>query len=114
MLSPPDWSTIVASARTSAHLMLAVPPAPAGPVGPLGPAGPVGPLGPAGPAGPAGIWPDLKSARSREWFLTLMLVTELFLSCAVPTLFLGRAVATAQLVPVSPSKSARHATTSAG
>src|SRR5919201_4565389 len=113
---PPDWATIVASARTSAHLMFAAPADPAGPVGPLAPVAPFGPeapVGPAGPAGPLGTWPFLKSIRSSEWFLTLLLVTALFLSCAVPTLFLGSAVA-AQLTPPSASSRATHATTIAG
>src|SRR5919198_5503772 len=111
-----DESTIVASALTSAHRMFDEPAAPAGPVGPLAPVapfGPVEPAGPAGPAGPLGTWPFLKSARSSEWFLTLLLVTALFLSCAVPTLFLGRAVA-AQLTPPSASSRATHAMTIAG
>src|SRR5919198_1080773 len=111
-----DESTIVASALTSAHRMFDEPAAPAGPVGPLAPVapfGPVEPAGPAGPAGPLGTWPFLKSTLSSEWFLTLLLVTALFLSCAVPTLFLGSAVA-AQLTPPSAKSRARHAMTIVG
>src|SRR5919204_1585637 len=113
---PPDWATIVASALTSAHLMFAAPADPAGPVGPLAPVvplGPVAPVGPAGPAGPLGIWPFLKSTLSSEWFFTLLLTTALFFSWAVPTLFLGSAVA-AQLTPPSARSRATHAMTIAG
>src|SRR5919201_5676104 len=85
----------------------------AGPLAPAAPFGREGRVGPAGPAGPLGTWPFLKSIRSSEWFLTLLLVTALFLSCAVPTLFRGRAVA-AQLAPPSASSRATHATTIAG
>src|SRR4051794_41673756 len=93
----------------------AVAESPLSPFGPAGPAGPGGRRGPAAPAGPAGIWPDLKSARSREPFATLDEFTAFALSCAVPTLFLGRtAVTAATLVPASAMPSARHATTIAG
>src|SRR5579859_129510 len=86
---------------TSAHCVAApAPGAPAGPVGPRAPAAPGAPGGPTGPRGPTGIWPFAKSTRSSEWFLTLVvvtafpaileLVTALFLSWAVPTLFDGK------------------------
>src|SRR5829696_198832 len=93
----------------------AAPEAPAGPAGPAGPAAPAGPAGPCGPGAPAGTWPALKSARTREPFATLRLVTALFLSWAVPTLLFGSvAWYAATPVPVSANISARHAITMDG
>src|SRR5919198_4187173 len=98
------------SLRTSAHLTDT--PLPADPAGPAGPAGPCGPAGPAGPAGPRGICPDLKSARSKDPFLTFEETTALSLSWSVPTLFLGTATATAATpVPPRATSSASAATT---
>jgi F0F1-type ATP synthase assembly protein I len=47
-------------------------------------------------------------------FLILALVTALSFSCGVPTLFLATCVAAAMPVPLSATRSARHATTIAG
>ena len=73
--------------------------------------GPAGPAGERGPAGPAGTWFGLKSARSSVPFLTFVVVTELFFSWRVPTLFGARATEAATAVPERAMPSARQATT---
>src|SRR5205807_9461134 len=95
------------------------PGAPPPPAPPAGPAAPAGPAGPCGPGGPVGTWPDLKSVRSSEPFLTFDEVTALVarsefptapaLICALPTLFAGSFDA-AYPVPPSATSSATDAT----
>ena len=75
---------------------------------------PDAPAGPCGPAGPAGICPGAKSAARSEAFFTFAELTELFFSCAVPTLLRGSAVDTAYAAPLSEIARARQATTRAG
>ena len=83
---------------------------------PSGPAGrapaPAAPVGrrASGHAGPAER-PALKSARSSVLFLTFFEVTELFLSCGVPTVSLPSCETAATLVPVRLTSSARQAIT---
>jgi hypothetical protein len=56
----------------------------------------------------------LKSTARSERFLTLVEITAFFLSCFVPTLFLGNALTAATLVPPSAMPRAMHAMTMAG